>query len=151
MKNLFLLFSLLTFGNFVGATSTLNQVLIVGIAPESVDLKDPSLPKGLTAADIQKGLEAAQKEIAANGNHGDLCMIKPDLSSEATVRKCLAQKKYDCVVIGSGIRVPVPNFQLFETLLNVIHQEAPSAVIALNANAKDSAASSVRALKNYKH
>ena len=54
------------------------SVLIVGIAPEAVDLTDPSLPPGLTADEIRKGLENAQAQIAAAGDHADLCLIQPD-------------------------------------------------------------------------
>jgi len=126
------------------------NVSIVGEAPESVDLSDPSLPPGLTVEDIQKGLDAAVAEIEAAGNHADLCMIYPDATAEAKIRDCLSQKRYDAVVVGAGIRVPAPNLRLFENVMNAVHIYAPKAAIAFNANPKDSAAAAARVLAKYK-
>ena len=130
---------------------TNRSVLIVGIAPEAVDLTDPSLPPGLTVEIIRQGLVNAQAEIAAAGDHADLCMIQPDATAEATVHGCFAtHPDYDAVVVGAGIRLPPNNLILFENVINTIHRDARFAAIAFNVNPADSAAAAERVLAKFR-
>lgn len=133
-----------------GAASS-RSVLIVGIAPEAVDLTDPSLPPGLTAEMIRQGLTDAQTQIAAAGDHADLCMILPDDTAEATVHGCFGtHPMYDAVVVGAGIRLPTKNLILFENVVNAIHGDARSAAIGFNMNPTDSAVAAERVLAKFK-
>lgn len=122
------------------------NVAIVGVTLSTSDLSDPSLPPGLTVEAIQKALDESVADIEATGNHADLCYIMPDATAEATVNACLGNKEYDVVIIGAGVRLPVPNLQLFERVVNTVHTGAPAAVIGFNANPRDTASAAARAL-----
>ena len=115
------------------------KFLIIGIAPELVDYNDPTLPPGLTAADVQKGLEAAQAEVGAIGSTADLCMTTLDAKESAKiVSACFDKAPYDGVVVGNGVRSGSKNFLLFETVINVIHLKSPKAKVGFNQTPKDS-------------
>ena len=57
-----------------------------------------------------------------------------------TVKRRLAEGRYDCVVIGAGVRLPPGRLVLFEVLVNAIHRAAPGAAIAFNTRPEDSSA-----------
>jgi hypothetical protein len=56
------------------------------------------------------------------------------------VRARLKEKRFDCVVIGAGIRTLPRYFSLFEKLINVVHEHAPEARICFNTKPDDTAA-----------
>src|SRR5262249_61846943 len=56
----------------------------------------------------------------------------------------LAEARYDCVVIGAGVRLPPSRLVLFEALVNAIHRAAPSAAIAFNTRPEDTGATAAR-------
>jgi hypothetical protein len=62
------------------------------------------------------------------------------------VERLLRSKKYDCVVIGGGVRLPPRNLALFEVVINAIHKAAPEAAIAFNTRPDDSADGAARGL-----
>ncbi|RAI58235.1 hypothetical protein [Roseicella frigidaeris] len=50
----------------------------------------------------------------------------------------LAASRYDCVVIGAGVRLPPRSRLTFEALLHASHRGARDAAIALNTHPEDS-------------
>ena len=72
--------------------------------------------------------------------------IRPDDTAGPTVVHQLGSTKYDCVVIGAGVRVPPRGLALFEAVINAVHKAAPGAAIAFNTRPDDSAAAAARAL-----
>src|SRR5262249_56517138 len=60
------------------------------------------------------------------------------------VERRLAEARYDCVVIGAGVRLPPSRLVLFEALVNAIHRAAPSAAIAFNTRPEDTGATAAR-------
>ena len=124
-----------------------HRVLIIGIDPDAIDYSLPGTPPGATAEFVKAGLAATRDQFGQQGVHLDLCMIQPDDTAEATIVAQLALAKYDCVVIGGGIRLPEPNLVLFETVLNAVHRHAPQAAIAFNTRPHDSFESAARWLR----
>jgi hypothetical protein len=59
-------------------------------------------------------------------------MITPDEAGLQALRQKLEHGRYDCVVIGGGLRLPPKNLQLFERVVNLVHAGAPGAAIAFN-------------------
>jgi hypothetical protein len=59
-------------------------------------------------------------------------MITPDDAGIAVLKERLAASRYDCVVIGGGVRIPPKNLRLFEQIINAVHAGAPGAAIAFN-------------------
>jgi hypothetical protein len=124
------------------------RVLLVGYLPETIDFSDPAFPPGTTAETIHAGLAIAMQQFTARGWESDLGLVAPDDTAGPTVERLLAQKKYDCVVIGAGIRLPPRGLVLFETIINAVHKGAAGAAIAFNTSPQDSADAAARWLTN---
>ena len=84
----------------------MTRVLLIGYDPETVDFSDPALPPGMSAEKVHAGIEVALKQFAARGWEADVGFIRPDETAGPTVERQLASKRYDCVVIGGGVRLP---------------------------------------------
>jgi hypothetical protein len=67
-----------------------------------------------------------------------MTLIALDDSAESTMVKVLAEREWDVVVIGGGIRKPEPLLTLFEHIVNLIRRHAPRAAIAFNSSGGDS-------------
>jgi hypothetical protein len=128
--------------------NTMTRVLFVGQAPDTVDYSDPALPSGMNAEKIQAGIDLAASKIAERGWIGDLCMIPPDAGGIAMLEKQLASAKYDCVVIGGGMRLPPKGLFLFEKVVNAVHRAASGSAIAFNTVPEDTADAAARWLKS---
>ncbi len=60
-------------------------------------------------------------------------------TAEGALTDALTTSRYDCIMIGAGLRVP-PYFLLFEKLINVVHQHAPASTkLCFNSNPTDTA------------
>ena len=126
------------------SSTTTKTVLFVGQQPDTVDFSDPALPPGTDAAKIHAGIAVAMEKMAARGWKADLCLVRPDESAAADLERQLAATRYDCVVIGGGLRIPPRSLLLFERLLNTVHRSAPQAAIAFNTAPPDTADAAAR-------
>ena len=124
----------------------MTRILFVGQKPETVDFSDPSLPPGFNAEKINAGIAVAVTKIGERGWEGDACMITPDDAGLATLKAQLAGARYDCIVIGGGLRIPPKSLGLFEMVVNAVHKAAPGATIAFNTRPEDTAEAAARAL-----
>ncbi len=124
----------------------MTRVLFVGQRPETVDFSDASL-RGLDADAIARAIRVAAAQMEARGWQGDLCMITPDDQGLAALAEQLTAARYDCVVIGAGIRLPTARLHLFEKVLNLVHRGAPGAAIAFNTHPEDTVAAMERWLR----
>ena len=120
----------------------MKRVLLVGLDPETVDFSDPALPPGMNAEKIHAGVRAALADMAERGWQAENCFIIPDETAVSVVERRLAEARYDCVVIGAGVRLPPSRLVLFEALVNAIHRAAPSAAIAFNTRPEDTGTTS---------
>jgi hypothetical protein len=124
----------------------MTRILFVGQKPETVDFSDPSLPPGFDATKINAGIAVAVAKIKERGWQGDTCMITPDATGSAMLKRALEAVSYDCVVIGGGLRIPPKGLALFENVVNIIHKAAPNAAIAFNTRPEDTADAAARQL-----
>jgi hypothetical protein len=124
----------------------MTRILFVGQKPETVDFSDPALPPGFDAEKINAGIAVAVAKIKERGWQGDTCMIVPDETAGPVLEKQLHSARYDCVVIGGGLRLPPKNLTLFELVVNAVHKAAPSAAIAFNTRPEDTAEAAARQL-----
>ena len=122
----------------------MTRVLLIGYEPETVDFSDPALPPGMTAEKVHAGIGVALKQFAARGWEADVGFIRPDETAVATVERQLASKRYDCVVVGGGVRPPPRQLGTFEAVINAIHRAAPGAASAFNTRPDDSADAAAR-------
>ena len=125
----------------------MTRILFVGQQPETVDFSDPALPPGFDAEKINAGIAIAVAKIEERGWEGDTCMIAPDETAGPTLAKQLSSARYDCVVIGGGLRLPPKSLGLFELVVNAVHKAAPEAAIAFNTRPEDTAEAAARQLK----
>jgi hypothetical protein len=122
----------------------MKRVLLLGYDPATVDFSDPALPPGMSVEKVHAGVEVALKQFAARGWEGDVCYIRPDETAGPSVERQLASARYDCVVIGAGVRLPPRRLAIFETVINTVRKSAPGAAIAFNTRPDDSADAAAR-------
>ena len=122
----------------------MTRVLLLGYDPETVDFADPALPPGMTVEKIHAGIEVAMRQFASRGWAADVGFIRPDQTAGSTVERLLASAKYDCVVIGAGVRLPPRLLPIFEVVINAVRKAAPGAAIAFNTRPDDSADAAAR-------
>lgn len=118
------------------------RVLLIGVRPEAVDLSDPSFPIGLTNEKVATGIRATVADMRERGWEPGLCAVHPD-SVEADVAKSLTEK-WDCIVVGAGIRIPAGNLLLFEKIVNTIILLSPGTPIAFNTSPENSGDAAAR-------
>ena len=122
----------------------MKRVLLVGWDPATVDFSDPALPPGMSAEKIHAGVKVALADMAERGWQAENCFISPDETAVPAVERRLTEGRYDCVVIGAGVRLPPNRLVLFETLVNAIHRAAPGAAIAFSTRPEDTGTAAAR-------
>ena len=124
----------------------MTRIMLLGYDPETVDFTDLALPPGMTVEKVHAGIAVAMKQFAERGWEADVCLIRPDETAGPSVVRQLGSTRYECVVIGAGVRLPPRGLALFEAVINTVHSAAPSAAIAFNTRPDDSADAAARAL-----
>jgi hypothetical protein len=116
------------------------SVLVIGLDPSLIDFLDPAYAAtGLTASRVMAGLDADEKHLNALGYEAELRLTDFGETAETVVRQRLEQKRFDCVLIGAGVRLIAQNTPLFEKLINVVHEHAPQAKLCFNTKPTDTA------------
>ena len=85
------------------------------------------------------GLKASEDSLTERGYDVQMCLTDFGATAEAVVQDLLEQKRFDCILIGAGVRTIAGNFLLFEKLVNVVHKHAPQAKLCFNTNPTDTA------------
>ena len=116
------------------------SVLVIGLDPTLIDFSKPGYPPGMDATKVQAGLKSSEDELTRHGYSVQMCLTDFGETAEAVVRRQLQQERYDCVMIGAGVRTNPNNFILFEKLINVVHEHAPQARLCFNTLPSDTAA-----------
>ncbi|MGD9670841.1 MAG: hypothetical protein AB7U75_17655 [Hyphomicrobiaceae bacterium] len=116
------------------------SVLLVGLDPDIVDYSKSPVP-GLTAAKVRAAVEAESSKLESLGYSVKSLYVDDGKTAEAVLANTLAADKYDCIMMGAGLRIVPPYFLLFEKLINVMHRQAPASTkICFNTNPSDTAA-----------
>lgn len=115
------------------------SVMVIGVEPTLIDFSGPDFANmpGMDAATVRAGLTSAEDTLTRLGYSVQMCLTDSGATAEAVVQSRLRQKRFDCIVIGAGIRVLPGNFLLFEKLINVVHEYAPQAKLCFNTNPND--------------
>ena len=116
------------------------SVLVVGLDPRLIDFSKPGYPPGMNAEKVFAGIKSSEDELTGLGYDVQTCLTDFGETAEAVVQSQLRQKRFDCVMIGAGVRVNPSNFLLFEKLINVVHEHAPQARLCFNELPSDIAA-----------
>jgi DNA-binding LacI/PurR family transcriptional regulator len=108
------------------------SVLVIGLDPTLIDFSQPGYPPGMTTTKVFAGMKSSEDELTRLGYSVQTCLTDFGETAEAVVQSQLKQKRFDCVLIGAGVRTNPSNFILFEKLINVVHQHAPQAKLCFN-------------------
>ena len=115
------------------------RVLLVGLDPDIVDYSKSPMP-GLTAAKVRTAVEGDKARLEAMGYSVKSLYVDDGKTAEAALTEELSSGRYDCILVGAGLRIVPPYFLLFEKLINVIHRHAPASTkICFNTNPSDTA------------
>lgn len=110
------------------------RVLAIGIEPGNADYS--AFPQ-LTPALVRNYIEAQLLRLRGLGYEVTSCLIDIDEAAEASVTAALRDERFDCIVIGAGLREPKERLLLFEKVLNLVHRLAPEAAICFNTTPAD--------------
>lgn len=118
------------------------NVLLIGLDPALIDFSQPEFAAtGLDAKKVSAALKASEDELTRLGYSVEMCFTDFGETAAAVVKRHLKQKRFDCVLIGAGVRAMPSNFLLFEKLINVVHEHAQQAKICFNTSPSDTAES----------
>jgi hypothetical protein len=122
------------------------SVLVIGLQPTLINFSDPEYVAfpGMDAAKVLAGLKEGKDSLVNLGYDVQMCLTDFGDTAEAVVQTQLEQKRFDCILIGAGVRTIVGNFLLFEKLINVVHAHAPQAKLCFNTNPSDTAQAVMR-------
>jgi hypothetical protein len=112
------------------------SVLAIGIEPAFADLT--GFPQ-FTPELIRSYIDSQIEQLRVSGYDTVSCLIDLGETAEAVAAAALRTKRFDCVVIGAGLRQPAPQLLLFEKIINLVHALAPDAKICFNTNPADTA------------
>lgn len=124
----------------VGAMTDKKSVLVIGLDPALIDFSQPGYAPGMDATKVLTGLQASEDELTRLGYRVQMCLTDFGETAEAVVQRQLKQTRFDCILIGAGVRTNPSNFMLFEKLVNVVHEHAPQARLCFNTLPNDTAA-----------
>lgn len=135
-----------TFCDFVDAddrdsfpATHVKSVMIIGLEPSLIDFSSPDFAAfpGLTAEKVLAGLHGAAEEMKTLGYDPHLCLTDFGQTAADVVTARLQRRRFDCILIGAGVRTAPGNFLLFEKLINIVHQHAPQSRICFNTHPAD--------------
>ena len=115
------------------------SVLLIGLDPTLIDFSQPGYAEGMDATKVLAGLKSSEDELTRLGCSVQMCLTDFGETAEAVVQSQLKQKRFDCILIGAGVRTVPSNFLLFEKLVNVVHEHAPQAKLCFNTKPSDTA------------
>jgi len=126
--------------------ATAKAVLVIGLDPMRPNFTPPAwaVAAGWTAEKILAAFEADRQRLEKLGYYVERCFSDFGDNDDGLVAEKLSQQKFDCVVIGAGIRTDPKRFILFENLINLIHAHMPDAKICFNRAPDDTADAALR-------
>jgi hypothetical protein len=122
----------------------MTRVLVIGYAPEDVDFSDPAIPPDMNAKKVAHGIAEDMEKFHARGWDADHLPI----FAKSDLRKCVLDQvkkhKYDCIVIGGGVRLTTKRIPQLEVVVNAVREGAPTVPIAFNAGPEYSSEAAAR-------
>jgi len=112
----------------------MKSVLLIGLLPSVVDFA--AFPN-LTEEKLARGLKAEEEGLRALGFDVAWCLVDLGQTAEEVARAAVRAKPYEVVLIGAGVRTLAAHFALFEKLINIVHEHAPTAKICFNTRPDD--------------
>jgi hypothetical protein len=116
---------------------TKKKVLVIGIDPKLIE-SNLATTTGWDTNRVKLAVQDANKRLTELGYEMHDCLVDLGETADSVVSATLSREKFDCILIGGGIRLVPQNTAMFEKIINAIHQEAPpSSKICFNTNPGD--------------
>ena len=113
------------------------KVLGLGIDPKLIDV-NLATASGWDASRVQAAAQDAVGRLMDLGYEVQTCFVDFGETAESVVSDILSREKFDCIMVGAGVRILPQHTVLFEKIINAIHQKAPpSTKICFNTNPSD--------------
>jgi hypothetical protein len=113
------------------------KVLLIGIDSKFID-PNLSTATGWDANRVRAAAQDTNKRLMDLGYEVQGCLVDLGETVESVVSDTLSREKFDCIMVGAGIRALPQHTLLFEKIINTIHQKAPSSSkICFNTNPGD--------------
>ncbi len=110
------------------------RILAIGYAPDAVDFTDPAVPSGLNEDLVAEGIERDVQLMHDRGWEAEHLPIRLDGSLRGDIQKRLADRSFDCIVIGAGVRMTVKHVAELEQVIDAVRHGAPRTPIAFNSS-----------------
>jgi hypothetical protein len=109
-------------------------VLQTGLDPDLIDFSRPGFEQfaGIDRDRLHKANDDNVAALRAAGFLVDNVLIDSGETAVDAIRDAISRTRYDAVLIGAGVRLVAGNSQLFESLVNLVHTELPSARFVFN-------------------
>jgi hypothetical protein len=129
---------------------TKKKVLLIGIDPRLIDFSKITTVNtaGWDAKWIKAAGQDASKRLMELGYEVQSCLVDLGETAESVVSDILSRERFDCIMIGAGVRILPQHTILFEKIINAIHQKAPSSKLCFNTNPSDTVEAVVRWVNN---
>ena len=111
------------------------KVVLVGWSPAVVDY---SKYPNFTSEMLESRLKLDEKLLNDDGYNARLEFIFDNESAVIQLSKLFGEEHFDIVLIGAGVRKDDSCFDLFEKIINIVHEKAPKSKICFNTNPTDS-------------
>jgi hypothetical protein len=113
------------------------KVLILGIDPKFIDV-NLATTTGWDPNRVKMIAQEANIKLKELGYEVQNSFVDLGETAERVVSDTLLREKFDCIMIGAGVRILPQHTVLFEKIINVIHQKAsPSTKICFNTSPSD--------------
>ena len=113
------------------------KVLGIGIDTKLIDV-NLATTTGWDASRVQAAAQNAIGRLMDLGYEVQSCFVDLGETAESVVSDILSREKFDCIMVGAGVRLLPQHTVLFEKIINAIHQKAPpSTKICFNTNPSD--------------
>ena len=127
---------------------TKKKVLLTGLDPKLID-SSLANTAGWDASRVQAAAQDAIKRLMELGFEVQTCLVDFGETAESVVSDILSRERFDCIMVGAGVRALPQHTLLFEKIINTIHQKAsPSSKICFNTNPTDTVEAVLRWINN---
>jgi hypothetical protein len=122
------------------------KVLLLGIDPKLID-GNLATTTGWDAIRVKAIAQEANNKLTELGYEMQTCFFDLGETAESVVSDTLSREKFDCIMIGAGVRILPQHTVLFEKIINVIHRKTPpTSKICFNTSPGDTVEAVLRSI-----
>lgn len=106
-------------------------MISIGLHPQALDFS--TLPDGVDEASLTARIERGNAALRDAGFEVTLCQVdaSPEVAEEQ-IRAHLQDAQFGLAMIGGGIRMVPEHTELFERIINVLHEVSPGIRLCFN-------------------